>query len=81
MTGEPWAEAGVEASLVDFRTLLLAASFLPPDADEESPRDDAAGDEAQWIAWSDADVEAAWAAAELAVYCNAAASRGAVPPP
>lgn len=58
------------AGCVDFRTLLLGAW---PDGDEGAepaaaapPATDTA-DDPQWITWSDASAESAWAAIEVAL--------------
>ena len=64
------------AEPIDFRTLLLGAW---PDGSEDdaaaptepSPDTDA-GDDPQWITWSDTSAETAWAAIEVALTLGAA---------
>jgi len=65
------------AGAVDFRTLLLGAW---PDGGEEDPgaAEDASPiaddvDDPQWITWSDASAESAWAAIEIALTLGATA--------
>lgn len=65
------------AGVIDFRTLLLGAW---PDGGEDeaegpaatSPAGDPA-DDPQWITWSDASAESAWAAIEIALTLGATA--------
>jgi hypothetical protein len=63
------------ADPIDFRNLLLGAwpdgGEDEPDAvSEAAPATDAA-DDPQWITWSDASAESAWAAIEVALTLGA----------
>ena len=65
------------ADPIDFRNLLLGAW---PDGGEDEPEaaaattaDGDAGDDPQWITWSDASAETAWAAIEVALTLGATA--------
>ena len=65
------------AEPIDFRNLLLGAwpdggEDEPEAAAEPSPAGDVA-DDPQWITWSDASAETAWAAIEIALTLGAAA--------
>lgn len=72
-------EVGEQAAdLIDFRTLLLGAW---PDGGEDEPAAAAEpstatdpADDPQWITWSDASAETAWAAIEVALTLGAAAA-------
>lgn len=70
------------AEPIDFRNLLLGAW---PDGGEDEPEaaaatapDTDAGDDPQWITWSDASAETAWAAIEIALTLGAASSRALI---
>jgi len=63
------------ADLIDFRNLLLGAwpdggEDEPCAAAEAVPVNDSA-DDPQWITWSDANAETAWAAIEVALTLGA----------
>ena len=63
------------ADLIDFRNLLLGAwpnggEYEPDAVSEAAPPADAA-DDPQWITWSDASAETAWAAIEVALTLGA----------
>jgi len=76
MMPEPWADvvAGPEGDPLDFRSVLLAASFVPEEdvPAESARREPERVDDAQWVAWSDVETETAWAAAALAIDWGAA---------
>jgi hypothetical protein len=67
------------ADPIDFRTLLLGAwpdggEDEPDAASEAAPVADTA-DDPQWITWSDASAETAWAAIEVALTLGALRTR------
>ncbi len=66
------------ADPIDFRNLLLGAwpdggEDEPDAASEPAPAGDSA-DDPQWITWSDANAETAWAAIEIALTLGATAA-------
>ena len=69
------------ADPIDFRNLLLGAwpdgGEDEPDAVSEAAPAADTGDDPQWITWSDASAENAWAAIEVALTLGAASPQRA----
>ena len=67
------------AEPIDFRNLLLGAwpdgGEDEPEAPAETSPDAGPADDPQWITWSDASAETAWASIEVALRLGAASAR------
>jgi hypothetical protein len=71
------------ADPIDFRNLLLGAwpdgGEDEPDVAAEAPPAGDDADDPQWITWSDASAETAWASIEIALTLGATAASRVLP--